>query len=432
MYVSNKNYILNIKLNTWINDIEGVYDHKSTSLKIINTYINEATYIVRTNDNNIKKVEQHSDIRLDLGEELLFNVNNGKNDCYRFINPIPHNLKLTEENIKYLDKKLWYVLKSDDLDTKNINNDYYLCENDIIKLGGLKYAVQEINIQSNNFIYNEKEPPNLIPNYDISLLNKNCPPVFDFIYEVNNYYNYIDLNNIKIGINQGDTPKSDSQKKCKICSCNESTNGKNDPLISLCACNELVHYKCLRKLINEKTIIENENNFVRSIKISDFECEKCKTQLPLRFRLSKINKIFYLIDIKKPIKCDYILLESLNLKKNDKYAKSIHIISLLKDYILIGRDIENDVMEIESSISRKHAVLKYNKENRNIILENRSTKYGTLVLVKNPIQILEQKIQLQVGRTIIETNLMKMEEFEKLKNANNIKKGSQNIKEQKY
>ena len=202
-------------------------------------------------------------------------------------------------------------------------------------------------------------------------------------------------------------------------------------MISLCACKELIHYKCLKKLINEKTTIEieNENNFVTSIKISEFECEKCKTQLPLRFKISNINKIFYLIDIKKPIKCDYIILESLNLRQNDKYAKSIHIISLLKDYILIGRDNENDVMEIESSISRKHAVLKYNKENGNIILENRSTKFGTLVLVKNPILILEKKIQLQVGRTIIEANLMKMEEYEKLKNPNNKYKESQNIKE---
>jgi len=429
MYISNNNYILNIELITWINDIEGVFDHKSISLKKENILINEAVYIVRTNDNYIKKVEQHSDIKMNLGEELLFHVNNGKNDCYKFINPIPHNLKLTEENIRYLDKKLWYVLKSDELDAKNVNNDYYLCENDIIKLGSLKYAVQEINIQNN--IYNEKEPPNIIPDYDISLLNKNCPPVFDFIYEVNNYYNYIDLNKIKIGTIQGDNPKSDYQKKCKICSCVESINGKNDPLISLCACKELIHYKCLKKLINEKTIIENENNFVKSIKISEFECENCKTQLPIRFRLSKINKIFYLIDIKKPIKCDYIILESLNLRKNDKYAKSIHIISLMKNYILLGRDNENDIMEIESSISRKHAVLKYNKENGSIILENRSSTYGTLVLIKNPIQILEQKIQLQVGRTIIEANLMKMEEFKKLKNSNKIEKENQNFKEQK-
>jgi hypothetical protein len=199
MYVSNKNYILNIKLNTWINDVEGLYAHKSTAIKQLNMIINEAAYIVRTNDNYIKNVEQHSDIKMNSGEELLFHVNNGKNDCYKFINPIPHNLKLTEENIKYLDKKLWYVLKSDDFDTENVNKDYYLCENDIIKLGCLKYAVQEINLQSNSYINNEKEPPNIIPDYDISFLNKNCPPVFDFIYEVNNYYNYIDLNKIMLG-----------------------------------------------------------------------------------------------------------------------------------------------------------------------------------------------------------------------------------------
>ena len=432
MCVYNENYILNLKFNTWTKDIDGVYDHKSNDIKSLDIYINDATYIVRTNNNNIKRIEQHSDIQTKEGDELLFHINNGKNDCYKLINPIPYKLKLTEENIEYLNNKLWYILKSDSLDHEINNDDYYLCENDIIKLGSLKYAVQEIHIEQKDNIYNAAEPAKTLLNYDINNLNKNSPPVFDYIYEVKDYYYNKDIN-IKPTYNGYNLSESEI-KKCKICSFFESKNNElDDPLISLCECSYFLHYICLRKEINKRIIIEDiiDSNIVKSIKIKEFECEICKCQLPLRFKLPNINKIFYLIEFIKPINCDYIILESLNFKKEDIYIKSIHIISLLKEYIFIGRDNENDLMEIESSISRKHAILKYNKENGNILIENRSSKYGTLVLIRKPIQILERSINIQVGRTIIEASLMKIDEFQKLKNTLNKQLEKEKIDKQK-
>ena len=344
MCVYNENYILNLKFNTWTKDIDGVYDHKSNAIKSLDIYINDATYIVRTNNNNIKRIEQHSDIQTKEGDELLFHINNGKNDCYKLINPIPYKLKLTEENIEYLNNKLWYILKSDSLDHEINNDDYYLCENDIIKLGSLKYAVQEIHIEQKDNIYNAAEPAKTLLNYDINNLNKNSPPVFDYIYEVKDYYYNKDIN-IKPTDN-GNNLSELEIKKCKICSFFESKNNElDDPLISLCECS--------------------------------------------------------------------------------------YFLSLLKEYIFIGRDNENDLMEIESSISRKHAILKYNKENGNILIENRSSKYGTLVLIRKPIQILERSINIQVGRTIIEASLMKIDEFQKFKNTLNKQLEKEKIDKQK-
>ena len=410
MLISNKKYILKLSLKTWTKDIDGIFDYDTNSIKTRDAYINESIYIVRKNNDLITKIYQHCDIQPNLGDDLLFKVNNYKNDCFSLLNPIPKKLKLTEENLRYINNKLWYTIKSDfDNNDNNNKQDYLLNENDIIKLGSIKYAVQEIHKEYNINLKNVSGPPPIpILNYDIYNLNNNLPPVFDFIFEVKYYYNK-NLSDNNKPTNEDEKLNDINNKKCIICSKAEiNDNDSFNPLISLCKCESLIHYKCLKQEINKKKIVKNEeeNKCVKTIIINEFGCEKCNTQFPLRFKLPNSNKIFYLINIKRPIKGNYILLESLDYKKDNKHIKSIHIISLLKEYINIGRDNDNDMIEIDSSISRKHAVIKYIKENGNIILENRSKKYGTLVLIRNPINILEQKICLQIGRTFVEAKLM--------------------------
>ena len=96
-----------------------------------------------------------------------------------------------------------------------------------------------------------------------------------------------------------------------------------------------------------------------------------------------------------------MILESLTYVKNKKNYKNIYVIKLTGDDITIGRNNKNDIIDTDISMSRFHAVLKFNKETGNITLENKS-KYGTLVLVKNNIKLSDnKKIYLQIGRTFI-------------------------------
>jgi hypothetical protein len=132
-------------------------------------------------------------------------------------------------------------------------------------------------------------------------------------------------------------------------------------------------------------------------------------QYPLHFKLPNDDKIYNLIDIQEPTDCNFLILESIDYKIDESYCKSIHIIKFLKDYITIGRESENDVIDTDISISRKHAILKYCKESGKICIENRSKKFGSLVLIKEPIKVLDKKIFLQVGRTYIECNLKNKE-----------------------
>ena len=109
------------------------------------------------------------------------------------------------------------------------------------------------------------------------------------------------------------------------------------------------------------------------------------------------------------------MFESLNQVKDNSNIKSIHIISLTDDIIKIGRGHESDVRINDISVSRVHALLKYDKISGRLLLKNLKSKFGTLVLLKRPFVIKNKKIDLQVGRTFIEASLINMKEFELLK-----------------
>ena len=122
-----------------------------------------------------------------------------------------------------------------------------------------------------------------------------------------------------------------------------------------------------------------------------------------------------MIDLQKPSGCDYIILESLNQMKENCNIKSIHVIQLNGDELTIGRGHESDVRINDISVSRKHAVLKYNTDEGTLLLRDLKSKFGTLILIKKPLLIKEKKIHLQIGRTYIEGWLMGMADFEKLR-----------------
>ena len=147
----------------------------------------------------------------------------------------------------------------------------------------------------------------------------------------------------------------------------------------------------------------------------------------VRFKIEGKKQIFNLIDIEKP-KGDYIIFESLNQVKENCNIKSIHVISLNDDIIKIGRGHESDVRINDISVSRIHALLKYDKNNGKLLIRNLKSKFGTLILLKNPFFIKEKKIDFQIGRTFIEAYLMNIKDFEIMKNIEKIQKEKELLK----
>jgi hypothetical protein len=404
----NENFVLSLCTKTWIRDSHGLYDYESNQTKNLNAVLAESIYIGRKK-HDIKTLNSPLDLKQD--EELLFNVKNDYKDEYALENQVPIRIQPTEKNINDLSNKIWYVLKNDPNQSNqsnqtitNTNDDYYLCKNDVIKLGRVKYSLNEINIPSKHNNIDVAVPSNDPSKYDIDELNMNTEPVFDFIFQAKESSEYTDI--------------PDDERLCKICYSDENDK-ENNPLVHLCNCNgglRFSHFECIKKWMETKLITkENEKKTVKSYNIKSFNCEICKTPYPFKFKLNGVEKPFELIDLQKPLDCDYIILESLNQMKENCNIKSIHVIQLTGDELTIGRGHESDVRINDISVSRSHAKLKYNPTEGTLLLRDLKSKFGTLILIKKPLKIKERKIHLQIGRTYIEAWLMGMAEFEKLR-----------------
>ena len=330
----------------------------------LKTIIKEGNYyiIIVNRPNIILKVNNHNEIVQENGEHLLFHIRI-INDGYYLENPFLNINNTTEDNINNLNYKLWYVIGNN----KNIQNQYYLCQNDIIRFGNIKLLVKEINIKN----INNKYYKNLDLNYNI--------------YEINKKLNTNFESNIKLYLS------NDNLNECIICKSN--TSDENNPLITLCEYYIYKHFICLKnELNNEIKIVKNKNGNSINYFIK-FHCNNCKIQLPLRFKIYGINKIFELIDIEKPKNEEYLLFESFDyLNFYNYYQRSIHLIKLIgNDNIInikIGRDgynKDNDIKLEEEAVSMEHVlififikeyiskikrIIEYNKEEGILLLKN--------------------------------------------------------------
>ena len=433
MILVSEKAILFINFKFKINSNE-IADFSLKELKEINTCLEDNTFICFKKDTLIR-VNNQSCIEPKKGEILLFKIRKIKNtNNYILENPIP--TKISEDNSNSLNIKLWFILNHEKSDNNSdndminiINDDYFLCEKDIVKFGNIKYIIQEINRRvtikvniineindksSNNNNTNTEnsegntessqvtqEKQETQDNYDINSINENSADIFDFLPTPKAYYieTITDKDNII----------------CYICNLKKCS--KNNPLIKFCGCN-FVHFYCLKEIIKQKAKIIDEGNNVKNYYLRGLNCKKCHSIYPLKFKIS--NNIYEFYEIEKPTDSDYMIMESIEHKIYFGQLKLIHVIRLNENTtIKIGRkEKDNDMVICDPSISRKHAIIKYNKENRKILIKNISKKYGTLILLKKALKINEKNIQIQIGKVFIEARTMKFGEFQKIKNKN--------------
>ena len=402
-----------------------------SKIKIIGEFdINDKTYLFLKNNNKI--ISDKNQSSKENSEYLLFCVRPIKGEYIQIENNFPLNtLKLTEENIYLLNYRLWYVIKDypeeNEKDNKkriedNINEDYYLCKNDIIRLGDFKFILREINLKNYNedFFINNKNKLK----YDIHDINKNNNPVFEFIPKLDFYI--LENKNIICSI-------------CNDCNCNI-----DNPIVSLCDCDSYKnkHYECLKEEFRQQIKIVQNNEKTSTNYILKCHCYTCNVQIPLSFEIEEVNKIYELIDFKRPKKKDYLFFESLEYTtKFGDYEKSFHLIEFNNDIkndvlpITIGRDgsiekqRDNDIKIFEPSVSRMQAVIKYNIKEGTLLLENKSTRSDTLIAIKEILKINRNKIHLHIGRTFIEACLLNENEIKEIKKIQTREEYNNEIKE---
>ena len=392
---------LNIK--TYKNYRCKLFDFRSKEFNEINTIIENKTFLIRKEE-KIMRVDNQSEIESRKGEELLFYIRKSNNGIYSIENPISlKNISFIEDNINILNNKIWYVLNSKFPNDVNQSEDFFLCKYDIIKMGNIKLMVKDIHIEENEKI--KQNIDNKIINYDIHSLNEESGDIFNISPEPKKYI----------------ISSEEAKKQNKICIiCNKDECSIEDPIISFCNCNNLFHFNCFKKSLQEKVFIKsNETKAATNYYIKWLYCKNCKLNYPLQFKIKEREPFFEFINIGTPKEGNYIILESIENKIYYGYIKFVFVVKVGEKEINIGRKRENDIIIPDPSISKVHAEMKLDKGN--IYIKNKSETYGSSILIKKALKINNNKISLQIGRTIIESKEMKFGEFEKLKLKNKIK-----------
>lgn len=358
--MSEKNNMYKLNLNFEL------LDEKLEIIEKTNKIIEQDSFLVRK-EKEIYPEKSQANISQRNKEELLFHIRMKDNIC-KLESPIPKkNLFQTDDLIKNLDNKLWLILNSENIDKR----EQPLFENDIIRLGRFKFIINEIYINSDNS--------------DIGIRN-----------EIVNDYDDVNADSEEIFLKN---PEIEC-KNSKFCASFH---------ISLCECNNLIHYKCMEKYINDNVkTSENKKKTVKCYSIENFNCKYCFTPYPIKFTSAKLKEIYNVIPIKKPKNCNYIILESLGHKKDKNTTKIIYVITLNEDIIKIGRNNNNDIIIDDPSIGEEeHAIIIFDKKNNKVILKSVNNKFDTAVLIKKSLKMNEKKLYLQTGRTKFETNLIK-------------------------
>ena len=395
---------LYLETRTFKNEFNNLFDYESTNTKDKDIVLNTTSYITRNN----QYINSNNNLPCNNKEEFLFKVNHDNNN-FIIENDIKNNIIPTEQNIRDLNNKIWYVLKRDPNQSRQIidnnNEDYYLCINDIIKVGRSKLLVSEINIpkrQNNIDIELNEEEDDDANIYGIDNLNRYNEPVLECSPLVKDASEFNDIPN--------------EEKICKVCYLGDYDRF-NNPLINMCDCNggiKFTHFLCIKKWMKTKIIVrENSKKTVKSYYLQNFNCEICKAPYHNKFKIKDLDKTFELIDIEKPNEENYLVLESLNQVKNNSNNKSIHVAKLTGDDLILGRNSQSDIFVREISVSRNHSLIKYNSNDGKILIRDYKSKFGTLVLVKRPLVIKDQKICLQIGCSYIAAHTKNTKKFHK-------------------
>ena len=389
---------MNLMSKTWIKDISGLFDYCSKDSLSFNSSIYDSMNIVRKGQEIKQDALEEKEID---NIEHLFYIKK-ENEKYIIENNVEINMEQNEKNINKINNNFWFVIH-------NKNKKYFLLKNDIIKLGRIKYFISEESIYSGDTKY-ELSIPNLESVSKINKQNERIGNPFNLISEYKTLY---------------DKDKTSKEKGlCKICY-SEEIDPLSNPMVHLCNCKGFInyaHFNCIKYWMKTKLIIrENEKKTVKTYFIPQFNCEICKVAYPYKFKLDKNGeKIYELIDIERP-DCNYIILESLNqIKENNENHKFIHVIKLINEEdITIGRSNKADIKISDISVSRIHAKLNFNFENKSLEISDLNSKFGTLVLIKGKIELKSgERLITQVGRTLFGVNVLKKEE-EKIREEKN-------------
>ena len=195
---------------------------------------------------------------------------------------------------------------------------------------------------------------------------------------------------------------------CELCEKKETDN-INNPIIKICPCKKcpLLHINCFKNeyLKKDKMFYYSNKDYMNGslkiVSLINFLCPLCNEPYN---PIIKINSRFYNI---LPYSFDknifHIVLESINFVKDGVYCIMVIIFTFpnKKEEFFLGRGHEATFKISDISISRVHAKIYLKDEN--IVIDDLGSKFGTLLLARNSIDVgemIEKKMKIQIGRNV--------------------------------
>ncbi|KAK1442659.1 fha domain-containing protein [Babesia gibsoni] len=173
------------------------------------------------------------------------------------------------------------------------------------------------------------------------------------------------------------SPSDVDQKICRICLEDESSG----PLVVPCKCKgsmKYVHLSCVRQWVQGRLKLNDENGVPNlSYFLQNLSCELCNVAYPSYVEVGSVVTEF--LGLEEPDH-PYAVLEPTNTG-----TTGLHIVSVANGATGFGRGSRCSVVLRDISVSRAHAILEY--RNGQFVLEDRGSKFGTLIQVDSPFRM---------------------------------------------
>ena len=395
MFGFESNQYLKIHCNTWNKDAHALFDYESEEIVRNKFTLGKGGKIIRDEEKGETKYQpdnQDEGFFLTGGhssssEGCLINFFNEYGAHTRVSKKIKDEYIYNKENITEVQNMLYLVIFQSEL--KGIKREYKSGYNykphphDIIRFGRVQFIIRSMKDKS-------------------TLSNNNSNEFIDD----NENYKSIFLPNDNTDIKPSNNNKSII---CDLCDKKE-IDSTNNPIIKICPCKKcpLLHLNCFKNeyIKKEKIFNYNEKEYMsgnlKIINFINFLCPICNE--PYNPIIKKGNNFYNILPYSFDKNIYHIVLESINFVKDGIFCVMIIIFTFpnKKEEYFLGRGHEATFKISDISISRVHA--KFYLKDDNIIIDDLGSKFGTLLLVRNAIdvsEIIEKKMKIQIGRSVI-------------------------------
>jgi len=136
--------------------------------------------------------------------------------------------------------------------------------------------------------------------------------------------------------------------------------------------------------------------------LKKLHCELCNEPFPYTIKIE--DQEIEIIEIIRPKPVPYIILERMESVKD---CRALYVLNVDgTNELKIGRGHTNNILVNDISVSRLHSSIKFTDGEFHLFDNN--SKFGTLVLLQEQLEIKKETVFLQCGKTVVTVSLKAM------------------------